>query len=280
MPSTDHTYIINTNSTASRSRDAVYVSIFDTARTDPRFDHLVKTDTSFNNLVLMINGSVNMDMTMDTLFGFFIRPDNQYITTTPVDFTELMNCFIRTVATKLPTLLTLRSENSQHFVSLNLISDSESHGIKLDLSDKVAVSSHANDDRPAVDDLKDYSHDDKSHDDTLRKVIDTVIATNVQNNSISDHQKTKSSAERQHLKDSKQDAKTYSAGKLDSNHSINLTQFLASSDDQKDLDISYDTDTNVDLKGDDNIRVVHNDKNEKWVTAVKGRKHVISSSSE
>ena len=46
------------------------------------------------------------------------------------------------------------------------------------------------------------------------------------------------------------------------------------------MDISYDTDTNVDLKEDDNIQVVHNDKNEKWVTAVKGRKHVISSSSE
>ena len=115
----------------------------------------------------MINGSVNMDMTMDALFGFFIRPNNPYITIAPVDFTELMNCFIRTVVTKLPTLLTLRSENSQQFVSLDLISDSDSHGTKLHLSDEVAVSPNANDDRPAVDDLKDYSHDDNIQEGVL-----------------------------------------------------------------------------------------------------------------
>ena len=108
---------------------------------------------------------------MDALFGFFIRPNNPYITIAPVDFTELMNCFIHTgVATKLPTLLTLCSENSQQFVSLDLNSDSDSHGTKLDLSEEVAVSPHANDDRPTMDDLKDYSHDD-----TLPKVSPFLI---------------------------------------------------------------------------------------------------------
>ena len=271
MPSTDHTYIINTNSTASRSRDAVYVSILATARTDPRFDHLVKTDTSFNNLILMIDGSVNMDMTMDALFGFFIRPDNPYISTAPVDFTELMICFIHTVATKLPTLLTLRSENSQQFVSLDMNSDSVSHGTKLDLSEEVAVSPHTNDDRPTMDDLKDYSHDE---------AFPKVIATNVKNPTISDHQKTKSSAEKQNLKNSEQQhTKNHPSGKHTKKHSINLTKFLALPDDQKDLDISYDTDTIVDVQ-DDVLQVANNDDKDKWVTAVKGRKHVISGSSE
>ena len=71
------------------------------------------------------------------------------------------------------------------------------------------------------------------------------------------------------MKNSKQDTKTYPSGKHDTKkHSINRTKFLPSSNDQKDLDISYDTDTIVDLKEDDVIQAVHNDEKDKWVTAL------------
>ena len=119
MTSTDHTYTINTTSRTTRTRESDYISILATARTDPLFENLMINDMSFYSLVLMIDGFTEMDLSMDVLFTLFgNKSPTPYITKVPDDLSELMDCLLRTVSIKLPSLLKITTDGNLQIVRI------------------------------------------------------------------------------------------------------------------------------------------------------------------
>ena len=164
-------------------------------------------DMSFYSLVLMINGFTEMDISMDVLFTLFgnkspTRHSTRYITKVPDDLSELMDCLVRTVSIKLPSLLKITTDRNLQIVRVYLNYNN------VDISDDTPVSSRYPANKP-VSSL------------SLPQVINTKI-NSPSSNPISVEQKTERNAESMKMPES-----NINSAKP---RTINLTNFLGSAD--------------------------------------------------
>ena len=260
MTSTDHTYTINTNSRATRTRESDYISILASIRTDPKFENLMINDMSFYSLVLMIDGFTEMDLSMDVLFTLFgNKSPTPYITQAPVDLSELMDCLVRTVSIKLPSLLKITTDGNLQIVRIYLDSDDDNSPADTPVSSGCPAN-------------KPFSSI------PLPQVINTTI-NSPSSNLISVGQKTELTSDNIQMTESnivgqKKERKSDSMEKPVSNiknakqHAINLKNFLGSEeidDDAHDDDLQQE-----DVLQKEDV-VFH--KPDEWTTVQRGHKH-------
>lgn len=83
-------------------------------QSDERFINLSRTDSHFYSLSRMVVGFIEMNMDMRSLYDLLISNENPYICSVPTDLFELTDLFIKLIAAKLPKLLQLHTEETNH----------------------------------------------------------------------------------------------------------------------------------------------------------------------